>query len=157
MTGMLILALLNQGLANADTTETNAAVIEVHAAYLNATIADMTTTAAYMHLVNPSDKAIRLVGVDSALAPRLALHQHRIEAEMRVMRAVQSITIPAGGMTTLKPGGYHIMLMGLQSPIAEGATAMLNLQFGDGSVQPVKVSARKPGNRSVTHKRHSNH
>jgi len=36
------------------------------------------------------------------------------------MREVKAIDLPQGKTVTLKPGGFHIMLMNLEKPIAAG-------------------------------------
>jgi len=43
------------------------------------------------------------------------------------MRAVDALPLPAGQAVALKPGSYHVMLMGLQRPIKAGETVPLTL------------------------------
>ena len=45
------------------------------------------------------------------------------------MLPVVALEIPAGGSVDLKPGGYHIMLMGLKAPLKKGGMVMLQLKF----------------------------
>ena len=49
------------------------------------------------------------------------------EMEMMGMKQVQSIALPAGQEVKLEPGGYHIMLMGLKSPIESGDEYLISL------------------------------
>ena len=44
-------------------------------------------------------------------------------------RQIVSLEIPAGGSVQFKPGGYHIMLMGLKAPLKKGDMIMLQLKF----------------------------
>ena len=45
------------------------------------------------------------------------------------MRAVSGVDLPPGKTVDLKPGGYHVMLMGLKKPISAGDHVMLTLVF----------------------------
>ncbi len=45
------------------------------------------------------------------------------------MRQITEATVPAGGSLALMPGGTHVMLIGLRSPLAPGATVPLVLSF----------------------------
>lgn len=61
------------------------------------------------------------------------------------MRPVAFVALPAGKKVELKPGGYHVMLMGLAKPLQTGTSFTLTLRFQKaGSVSfkvPVKPSA----------------
>ena len=37
-----------------------------------------------------------------------------------VMKPVSAVAVPAGGTVQLKPGSYHIMLIGLAHPLKAG-------------------------------------
>jgi copper(I)-binding protein len=58
--------------------------------------------------------------------------------EMMGMRPVESIPVPAKGSATLEPGGYHIMLMGIE-PLEAGQKVTLTLTFEHAG--PVQVEA----------------
>lgn len=58
------------------------------------------------------------------------------------MREVDEIEIPAGEEVALKPGGYHIMLMGLTEPLVAGETFELTLSFREAGEQVVDVTVR---------------
>jgi periplasmic copper chaperone A len=55
------------------------------------------------------------------------------------MKKIDAIGIPAGKVVEIKPGGYHIMLMGLRKPLKEGYKVKLNLQFEKSGI--IKVQA----------------
>jgi copper(I)-binding protein len=59
------------------------------------------------------------------------------------MRPVEAIDIAPGQRIALKPGGFHLMLMGLAAPLAEGDSFPVTLTFEKaGSVEvEVKVAA----------------
>jgi len=46
------------------------------------------------------------------------------------MRALaDGLELPAGATTELKPGGYHVMFLGLKQPLAEGESYPVTLVF----------------------------
>lgn len=56
------------------------------------------------------------------------------------MRPLQSgLAIPAGSSVELKPGGTHIMLMGLEAPLPEGDSLRLTLRFEKSGERPIEV------------------
>jgi copper(I)-binding protein len=61
------------------------------------------------------------------------------------MRPLASLDIPAGQPVTLKPGGDHIMLMGLNGPLREGQSFPLTLTFEKAGAREVTVAIEKPG------------
>jgi len=61
------------------------------------------------------------------------------------MRPITSFDIPAGQPVTLKPGGEHIMLMGLNGPLREGQSFPLTLTFEKAGAREVTVAVKKPG------------
>ena len=58
------------------------------------------------------------------------------------MSQVDQIALPAGKTVMLKPGGYHIMLMQLASPLQKGQTFKVTLQFESGKNQTVKATVK---------------
>ncbi len=100
-------------------------------------------SAAFMTLVNESDKNIDLVKATSDSAKNVELHEHVHEDGMMKMRQVPKISVAANGKTELKPGGYHIMLIGLVKHIEPKDVLTLNLEFSDGSKQVIKTEVRK--------------
>jgi copper(I)-binding protein len=48
---------------------------------------------------------------------------------MRMRELEKGLEIPAGATVTLKPGGYHIMVMELKAPLAKDAKVPVTLVF----------------------------
>ena len=61
------------------------------------------------------------------------------------MRQVDGIDLPAGKPVTLKPGGYHIMLLDLAHPLKQGQSFPLTLSFEKAGKQNVTVKVQKVG------------
>ena len=111
--------------------------------YARAIPPGQTISAAFMTLVNGSDKNIDLVKASSDSAKNVELHEHIHEDGMMKMRQVPKISIAANGKTELKPGGYHIMLIDLVKHIKPQDIVTINLEFSDGSKQEIKADVRK--------------
>jgi copper(I)-binding protein len=59
------------------------------------------------------------------------------------MQAVEAVPLPAGKAVQLKPGGHHVMLMGLAKPVKAGEKVPLKLTVEDarGKRSIVEVAA----------------
>ncbi|MGL5442333.1 MAG: copper chaperone PCu(A)C, partial [[Mycobacterium] stephanolepidis] len=52
------------------------------------------------------------------------------------------VAIPANGEHKLSPGGDHVMLMGLTTPLRPGQDVVITLAFQDGSTKPLTAQIR---------------
>ena len=88
----------------------------------------------------------KLVGASSPVAEKAELHAHLMEGGIAKMRPVEGgITVNAGTPTELKPGGLHIMLMGLKAPLKQGDSFPLTLKFEKAGEVSVTVPVQGPG------------
>lgn len=85
--------------------------------------------AAYATLANAGTADDRLIAVKGDAAASIELHEVIMEGDVMQMRPVDGIAVPAGGSAELKPGGSHIMLIGLKAPLAEGDHVALTFVF----------------------------
>ncbi|MES9832718.1 MAG: copper chaperone PCu(A)C [Candidatus Thiodiazotropha sp. DIVDIV] len=111
--------------------------------YVRAVPPGQPNSASFMSIHNKSDKAIALVSASSSAAEVVELHTHTMEEGMMRMRRVEKIDLPAGEMTSLKPGGLHVMLIGLKQKLVPGEMVGLTLSFDDGSQLKVDAPVRK--------------
>jgi copper(I)-binding protein len=113
--------------------------IAVEQPWARATPAGAKTGAVYMTLDNKTGSADRLTGASSDVADKLQIHEMKVVNGVMQMRQVaDGLPIPASGSVALKPGSYHVMLIGLKKPLTPGETFPLTLTF------------EKAGNISVT-------
>ena len=101
--------------------------------------------AGYGTIANGEDKADVLLGGSSDAAERVELHETSINAEgVASMKKVDTAEIAPGKSIELKPGGMHLMFIGLKAPLKEGETLKAKLKFknaGDVDVEfPVKAA-----------------
>jgi periplasmic copper chaperone A len=112
--------------------------VKVENGWLQAVPPVAESTAAYMRIRNLSQWPLRLTGAFSSIAPKIELmitirHSHNGQ-EIMGMERVDTLEIPPGGVLELKPGGNHLMIMGLTSPSRpkEGERVKLTVQFAPG-------------------------
>jgi hypothetical protein len=103
----------------------------------------------FLQLRNAGSSAERVVGAVSPVAGRVEMHVTSREGDVMKMRQVDSLEIPAGGTFELKPGGAHLMLMGLEQPLKQGDKVPLTLKLersGEVSVELTveALGARRP-------------
>lgn len=103
--------------------------------------ADEGMTAVFGELKNSSDKDITVVGAEYDDADEVQLHETLEDNSggMSMQEKKGGFTVPAGESLSLKPGGEHIMVMGLKRPIKPGEEISLELVTGDD--QTVSVTA----------------
>ena len=111
--------------------------VTVENAYARAVPPGQPNSAAFLTLVNTSDTDHSLKAAASPVAATVELHTHTNNNGVMEMRQVPQIDVPAKGRTELKPGGFHIMLIGLKQDMKAGEKAALTLTFEDGSTTTV--------------------
>ena len=102
--------------------------------------------AAYMTIDNAGVAGDRLLSARSPVAGRIELHTIVKDGDVMRMREVEGgIEVPAGGRATLRPGGFHVMLMDLKAPLKEGDRFRLKLTFEKAGIVEIEVAIEKPG------------
>src|ERR1700730_15683980 len=85
--------------------------LDVANAWSRATPGKRANDAAYVTITSPT--ADRLAAASTPVAKKAELHTMSMQGMVMKMRPITGLDIPAGQPVTLKPGGEHIMLMGL--------------------------------------------
>lgn len=85
--------------------------------------------AGYFKVKNTGTEADRLIAVETADAAKVEIHESLTENGVAKMRQVEAVELPPGAETALKPGGYHLMLIDLKEPLAEGMRVPATLVF----------------------------
>ncbi len=100
-------------------------------------------SAAYMILRNQGAVADRLIRAECDAAAAVELHQTSMEGGMMKMAPVDGIVVPARGQVELKPGGLHVMLIGLKRELKAGEKLLLKLYFEQGGVREIMAEVRQ--------------
>src|SRR5574343_1431454 len=85
-------------------------------------------SAAFMDVKNKG-AADKIVSAHCDCAKATELHDMKMADGKMLMMQVPAMDVPANGELKLKPGGYHIMLIGLNRPLVAGETLPIKLKF----------------------------
>jgi copper(I)-binding protein len=98
--------------------------------WARATPRGASVAAAYFTIINNSGAPDRLLSGSTNVATRFEVHRMVIEDGVAKMRPVEGgLEIKARETVELKPGSFHVMLMGLKEPIQEGQRVTGTLVF----------------------------
>ena len=94
--------------------------------WVRGTVAQQKATGLFVQLT--SAQGGRLVSATSPMASSVEIHQMAMDGNVMTMRALpDGLALPAGKPVALKPGGYHIMLMGLKQALKAGDSVPVTL------------------------------
>ena len=109
--------------------ETKHGALTIASAWARPSIGKHSNSAAYM-LIKNTGAADRLMAASTAQAGKVELHTHIQDGDiMRMRKIVGGVAIPAQGSLALKPGGHHVMIMKLKTPLLKGSMLPLSLTF----------------------------
>ena len=112
----------------------------------------------FMALENHSGADRSVVAARTTLAvDRVELHRTMKIGEVMKMVPQQLIPVPAHSATLLKPGSWHVMLIGPEKVPAMGDMVQLTLVFDDGSEQTVEAVVRKGKTMMQSHDHQMSH
>jgi periplasmic copper chaperone A len=135
--------------------QVSAGDITVSKAWGRATIGANRPGGAFLTITNNGAAGDQLVAAETPAAGKSELHTHTMTDGVMKMEQVMSIDIPAGGMTMLKPGGFHVMMFKLKKALNEGDMFPLTLTFRDAGPATVMVHVGKVGAmKTMDHKMH---
>ena len=98
-------------------------------AWVRGTVPAQKTTGAFLTL-HSTDHA-RIVAIRSPAARSVEIHSSEMENGVMRMQAMDDFLLLPGKSVELKPGGYHVMLMGLTRPLAAGDEVPLTFVIED--------------------------
>jgi periplasmic copper chaperone A len=124
LTGMLLLSACGGGMKNAS------GKLEVRD-YWARTAMKGGNGAAYMMIDNGTAVNHELIGASSDIADATELHLSKMENGVMQMVQQMAVALPAGEMVEFKPGGLHVMFIGLKQDLKVGDTITLTLKFKD--------------------------
>jgi periplasmic copper chaperone A len=94
-------------------------------AWVRGTVPQQQASGAFMRIT--SAEGGKLVAVSSPVAGMAEVHEMKMDGGVMKMGAVPALELPAGSAVELKPGGYHVMLMGLKQQLKAGDSVPLTL------------------------------
>jgi len=124
-------------------TQGGEANIEVSDAWARPTRGDA-PGAIYVTIENKGGMDDRLIGVMTDHAAMAMVHQTEMSNGVARMRMAGEINVPAGTSIKMVPGGTHIMLEGLRTPLRTGDSFPLVLKFRESGDEKVTVQVADP-------------
>jgi copper(I)-binding protein len=107
----------------------------------------------YMKMVNTGGTPDRLVSARSPAADKVEIHEMKMEGSIMRMRELEKgLELPAGGTVELRPGGYHLMFMGLRAPFAAKTRVPLTLVFEKAGTIDVELDVEAMGAAQPAHR-----
>ena len=109
------------------------------------TVSGMPTGVAYLSISNRGQQQDTLIGASTPVAARVEFHRTSLEAGMARMRPAGAIVVAPNATVTAEPGGLHLMLVDLKSPLVAGSSVPLVLQFESAGPVTVQLSVESTG------------
>jgi copper(I)-binding protein len=100
----------------------------VEAAWARPTVAGQSGGGGFLKITGGSAND-RLISASAGVSKVVELHTMEMDGNVMRMRQIDAIDIPAGGTVELKPGGRHVMFMGLTQTLKAGERFPLTLRF----------------------------
>lgn len=104
--------------------------------------AGMARTGAGFLTIRNEGAADRLVGASAGVSRKVEIHTHVMDGAVMRMRRVDAVPVAASATTTLKPGGDHLMFVGLHAPLEEGRRFPVTLTFERAGAVTVTMEVR---------------
>lgn len=143
---LLIMLSLLLGLSVAAQAQAPTAhLIAVKQPWARATPVGAKTGATYMAIINNGESPDTLLGATTPVATQVQFHRVTEEHGISRMRELKTLDLAPGAEVILKPGGMHVMLVGLKQPLKEGGTFPLTLRFERAGRIDIKVSVARVG------------
>jgi len=116
--------------------------IEIKNPYARATPAGVNNSAAFMSVENDTNMDISIIKASSKVSKAVELHTMSMKNGIMKMYQVPEIKVPAHGKIVLKPGGFHIMLIGLYKPLKVGQNITLALEFSNKQTKTITAPVK---------------
>lgn len=130
--------------------EYKAGDLVIHHPWSRATPGGAKVGGGYFKVDNKGGEADRVTGATAEGAAEVQIHTMEMKDGVMVMRPVEGgVEIPAGGEVEFKPGGYHLMLMGLEKPLVEGERVKGTLEFEKAGTVEVEFAVEAMGKPSM--------
>lgn len=134
---------LGGGIVAAETY--SAGGLQISSPWVRATPKGSKVGAGYLTITNKGPQPERLIGGSAVVASRFEVHATVTENGVAQMRQVEALEIKPGETVELKPGGMHVMLMGLKQPLQQGQTVKGTLVFEKAGTVPIEFAVQGIG------------
>ena len=114
----------------AQAEDVTAGALKISAPWARATPKGASVGGGYMTITNSGSAPDRLVGGATDISSRFEIHAMSMDDGVMKMRAMpKGVEIRPGQTVEFKPGGYHVMFVGLKQTLERGGHVKATLQF----------------------------
>jgi uncharacterized protein YcnI/copper(I)-binding protein len=126
--------------------------LEITRAWVRATLPGQPAAGGFLTVENKGKESDRLLSASSTLTPLTQVHEMKMDGDvMKMAELADGLEIPAGGKVELKPGGFHIMFMGLEKQVKEGEIVKVTLTFEKAGVVEVDLPVQPADTKQMQH------
>ena len=127
-----------------------AAGVKIEKPWTRVTPPGAKVAAGFMTITNTGSQADRLVGGSVSLAKRIEVHEMSMkDGVMRMNEVANGIEIAPGATVVLKPGGYHLMFLGLTAAPKQGEPVKGKMKFEKAGEMAVEFTVAPLGAKSI--------
>lgn len=116
------------GGSDASSSQEDSGTLEVTDALVGESSA--VAAAAYLTLHNGTAATQVVTGAECECAEQVSLHATELVDGVTMMVPLEDLSVEPGETLTMSPGGLHVMLEGLRSPVRAGDEVRLDLHTG---------------------------
>jgi copper(I)-binding protein len=104
--------------------------IEIVLPWSRATPSTAPSAGGFLTLINKGTAPDRLIAIETPAAKQAELHEMKMDGAVMRMRELENgVVLPPGQTVELKPGGYHVMFIGLKAPFMKDQKVPATLVF----------------------------
>jgi copper(I)-binding protein len=116
--------------AHARAEDVKAGDLLITQAWIRATPGGATIGGGYLTIENKGSTPDRLIGGSADVAGKVEVHEMTMNNGVMTMRPLdKGLAIEPGKTVKLAPGGYHLMMFDLKSPLKQGDKLPVTLEF----------------------------
>lgn len=127
--------------------------LKIHQPWTRATPPTAPAGGGFLTITNTGTTPDRLIAVESPAANKVEVHEMTMDGSVMRMRELEKgLEIPPGATVALKPGGFHIMFMGLKAPFAKDKPVPATLVFEKAGKIAIELAVEPMGASQPAHK-----
>ena len=128
--------------------------VTISNSWVRATVPGQSVAGAYMDITATAPAA--LIAAESPVAMKVEAHTMTLAGGVMKMRPVERIELPARATVSLKPGGYHLMLVDIKRQLKPGERVPITLTVQDRkgvkSTLRIEAEVRSAASEHMQHK-----
>ncbi len=126
-----------------------AKTIRIEHPWARATAPGAKAAGGFLGLINAGTATDKLTGGTVDFADKVEVHEMAVVDNVMTMKRLDTgLEIAPGATAELKPGGYHIMFVGLKRQLADGETVKVVLNFEKAGAVSVDFAVKSVPNKN---------